>query len=85
MVGALSGLQNRNMKSNPNERSGEMFTDFQTMGERSGEMARRVGEYRLEGRLRNARRNSAGRAFAFLGRVLRPHGLPGGEMNPREA
>jgi hypothetical protein len=74
------------MKSNRSERSGEMSRDFYTMGGHGGEMARQVDEYRLEGRLRNARRGSVGRAFAVLGRVLQPDGLSGGgEMKPREA
>jgi hypothetical protein len=49
-----------------------MFEDFRVAGEYGGEMARQVGAYRLEGRLRNARRGSIGRAFAFLRRASRP-------------
>lgn len=49
-----------------------MFEDFRVAGEYGGEMARQVGAYRLEIRLRNARRGSIGRAFAFLRRASRP-------------
>jgi hypothetical protein len=62
-----------------------MFGEFYAVNGRN-DVAQRVGQYRLEGRLRSARRNSVGWALAFLGRVPRPDRLPGaGGMEPRGA
>jgi hypothetical protein len=62
-----------------------MFGEFYAANERR-DITRQVDQYRLEGRLRNARRNSIGRTLSILGRVPRPDRLPGaGGMEPRGA
>ena len=63
-----------------------MFGEFRTMGEGGGEMARQVDRHRLEGRLREARRDRARRALSVLARIPGQDRLAAGRgMEPRGA